>query len=170
MPHPAAMETDALLANCDVQRTRASGPGGQHRNKVETAVRLTHRPTGVTVLAGERRSQAQNHAAAVSRLRVKLAIAVRYPVGGEAGEPVPSARWSARVKGGRLSINPKHDDFPALLAEAMDVLDADGYDTAASAQALGVSASQLVKLLRHEPAALVKVNAGRAERGLGAFR
>lgn len=166
MPHPAALEPDALLADCEVQRTRGSGPGGQHRNKVSTAVRLTHRPTGVTVLASERRSQAQNQAVAVFRLRVKLAIAVRCPVGARGAGTVPSARWSARVRGGRLAINPGHADFPALLAEALDVLDAEGYDAAGSADALGVSTSQLVKLLRHEPAALEQVNAARAGRGL----
>ena len=167
MPHPAALQPDALLTDCDVQRTRTSGPGGQHRNKVETAVRLTHRPTGVSVLAGERRSQAQNQAAALFRLRVKLAVGVRHPVGAPADGPVPSARWSARVAGGRLSVSPKHDDFPALLAEALDHLDTDGYDTSVSAAALGVSASQLVKLLRREPAALEQLNRQRRERGLG---
>ncbi|XAM01563.1 peptide chain release factor-like protein [Phycisphaeraceae bacterium D3-23] len=165
MPHPAALEIDDLLADCDVQRTRGSGPGGQHRNKVETAVRLTHRPTGLSVLASERRSQEQNRAAAAARLRVKLALTVRRPVGADPGEPIPSARWSARVKGGRLSINPSHDDFPALLAEALDHLAADEYDVAVSAQALGVSTSQLVKLLRHEPAGLEQVNRERKQRG-----
>ncbi|MEM9415875.1 MAG: peptide chain release factor-like protein [Planctomycetota bacterium] len=169
MPHPAALEIDDLLADCDVQRTRSSGPGGQHRNKVETAVRLTHRPTGLSVLAGERRSQAQNHAAAVARLRVQLALKARHPVGAVQGEPIPSARWSARVKAGRLAINPKHADFPALLAEAMDHLEADGYDVAVSASALSVSTSQLVKLLRHEPAALEQVNRERKARGLRGF-
>lgn len=169
MTHPAAMTLDELLSACDVQRTRGSGPGGQNRNKVETAVRLTHRPTGVSVVASERRSQAQNHAAAVFRLRVKLALAVRRPVGagGGAVPGVPSARWSARVKGDRLSINPGHEDFPALLAEALDVVAAEGYEVSAAAGVLGVSASQLVKLLRHEPAALEKVNAERGGRGLG---
>jgi hypothetical protein len=169
MPHPAAIEPDELLADCEVQRTRGSGPGGQHRNKVSTAVRLTHRPTGVSVVASERRSQAQNHAAAVFRLRVKLALAVRRPVGAGGGAGVPSARWSARVKGGRLAINPGHEDFPALLAEALDVITADGDDVAAAADTLGVSTTQLVKLLRHEPAALEQVNAGRVARGLRAL-
>ncbi|MFI4860536.1 MAG: peptide chain release factor family protein [Phycisphaerales bacterium JB063] len=166
MPHPAALEIDTLLADCDVQRTRGSGPGGQNRNKVETAIRLTHRPTGLSVLATERRSQEQNRAAAVARLRVKLALAVRRPVGSAKGTPTPSPRWSARVKGGRLAINPGHDDFPALLAEALDHLEADGYDVAVSAAALGVSTSQLVKLLRHEPAGLEQVNRERKQRGL----
>jgi protein subunit release factor B len=52
---------------------RASGPGGQHRNKTESGVRLTHLPTGVTVTATERRSQAANRKAARQRLARKLA-------------------------------------------------------------------------------------------------
>jgi len=47
----------ALLAECVEEFFIASGPGGQHRNKTESGVRLTHGPTGVTVSATERRSQ-----------------------------------------------------------------------------------------------------------------
>lgn len=52
---------------------RASGPGGQHRNRRETAVRIRHRPTGVTVTATERRSQAENREIALERLHAALA-------------------------------------------------------------------------------------------------
>ena len=52
---------------------RASGPGGQHRNKTETGVRLTHLPSGVTVSATERRSQHQNREVALRRLAAALA-------------------------------------------------------------------------------------------------
>ncbi len=52
---------------------KASGPGGQHRNKTETGVRLTHLPTGLTVTATERRSRERNRAMALKRLVELLA-------------------------------------------------------------------------------------------------
>ena len=51
---------------------RAGGPGGQHRNRRETGVRMTHGPTGVVVIATERRSQAQNRALALERMVERL--------------------------------------------------------------------------------------------------
>jgi protein subunit release factor B len=67
-----ALSDEALLAECDEQFFIASGPGGQHRNKTETGVRLTHRPTKLTVTATERRSQLQNRREAMDRLRDAL--------------------------------------------------------------------------------------------------
>jgi protein subunit release factor A len=51
---------------------RSSGAGGQHRNKTDSAVRLTHLPTGIQVTATEERSQHQNRAVAWKRLEEKL--------------------------------------------------------------------------------------------------
>lgn len=65
-------DDETLLAACDVEFTRGSGPGGQHRNKTESAVRLRHRPTGLVAQASERRSQSQNLGVALARLRVLL--------------------------------------------------------------------------------------------------
>ena len=62
----------ALLAECDVQTFRAGGPGGQHQNKTDSAVRLVHRPTGLTVTCRAQRSQYLNKMDALRRLRLKL--------------------------------------------------------------------------------------------------
>lgn len=55
-----------------VDTFRASGAGGQHRNKTDSAVRLTHLPSGIVVTATEERSQHQNRAVAIQRLQTKL--------------------------------------------------------------------------------------------------
>ena len=62
----------ALLAECEVQTFRAGGPGGQHQNVTDSAVRLRHRPTGLTVTCRAPRSQYLNKMDALRRLRIKL--------------------------------------------------------------------------------------------------
>src|SRR3989304_1767634 len=89
----------ALLAECEVDTYRASGPGGQNRNKVETAVRLRHKPTGLSVIAEESRSQAENRARALRRLRKAIALRVRRPVDVEG---VPEAARACIDGAGRL--------------------------------------------------------------------
>src|SRR5208337_362078 len=106
--HPAAIRAEQLLAECEVHRLRRSGPGGQHRNKVETAIRLHHLPTGVRAEASERRSQAQNQSVALFRLRVNLALEVRRSC---SSDYVPSPLWQSRCGGGVLKLSAAHDDF-----------------------------------------------------------
>ena len=65
-------DNNALLKDVQFQTMRGSGPGGQHRNKVETAVRATHIPTGITVIATEHRSQYRNKQLALERLQNRL--------------------------------------------------------------------------------------------------
>ena len=65
-------DDDALLAECDVDTFRAGGPGGQHQNKTESAVRLTHRPSGVVVTSRQSRSQHRNRQLALAELRRRL--------------------------------------------------------------------------------------------------
>jgi hypothetical protein len=159
--HPAALPIDELLDACDVATTRRGGPGGQHRNKVETAVVIRHRPTGVVGEASERRSQAENRRMAVRRLRLALAVAVREPPAA-----ARSSAWSARSRAGRLAVASDHDDYPTILAEALDELAARGWRLADAARQLGITTSQLVGLFRRSPAAWQAVNAARRQAGL----
>src|SRR6266511_1632002 len=66
-----------LLAQCEVDTYRASGPGGQKRNKTSSAVRLRHPPSGLLVIAEESRSQHENRDRALRRLRRALYLQVR---------------------------------------------------------------------------------------------
>jgi len=78
---------EALLAECDVQTFRAGGPGGQHQNVTDSAVRLVHRSTGLTVTSRAQRSQYLNKKDALRRLRIKLR---------RLNEPAPSPRRPTR--------------------------------------------------------------------------
>jgi hypothetical protein len=165
--HPAALPIDLLLRNCETRRSRRSGPGGQHRNKVETAIVLVHRPTGIKSEASERRSQHENKLMAVYRLRVNLALQLRCE---RQDGAVPSTLWQSRRRGKQMQVNPHHHDFPALLAEALDVVAAEAYNVASAARQLGVSTSQMVRFLQQEPRAFEQVNRERHQRGLRELR
>ncbi len=70
-------EDRVLLAQCLVSTFRASGPGGQHRNVTESAVRLIHRPTGLVVTSSSHRSQHRNRREALAVLRRRLEARAR---------------------------------------------------------------------------------------------
>jgi len=91
-----ALGLDAIKAQTSVTFFRSGGPGGQHRNKVETAVRLVHEPTGVTVVAADERSQRRNLTVAFDRLREKLAARSAVP------RPRVPTRITAAVRRVRL--------------------------------------------------------------------
>ena len=71
-PDSGPREGAGLLAECRVDTFRSGGKGGQHQNKVESGVRLTHRPTGLVVVSRKHRSQHRNREAALERLKQKL--------------------------------------------------------------------------------------------------
>jgi len=162
--HPSMLEEADLLKDCEVEFGRATGPGGQNRNRRDTATTVTHVPTGVVGAATERRSQAQNRSRAIFRLRLKLASTVRSKTHHERHRP--SELWVRRRQGRSMSVNPMHADYPALLAEAMDVIVARRYDVAGAAGVLDISMSQLAKLIRHNKKAFAVVNRGREAQGL----
>jgi len=71
-PPPHRLPDEELLAQCRVDTFRSGGPGGQHQNKTESGVRLTHLTTGLVVTARESRSQHSNRRVALTRLRAAL--------------------------------------------------------------------------------------------------
>jgi hypothetical protein len=167
MPHPASLPLGQLLSECEMKQTRRGGPGGQHRNKTESAIVLTHLPTGIIGQASERRSQHENREVAIDRLRINLALAIRSEF---ASDPLPSELWNSRKRGRQISVSEAHADFPALLAEALDCLKYDQFDIATTAQRLGVSSSQLLKFLKQCPASFQMLNTERQRRGLRTLR
>jgi hypothetical protein len=171
-PHPATLAEHDLRAQCRMSKGRSGGPGGQNRNKVETLVRFEHTATGVQRHAGERRSAIENERVALRRLRLALAVAVRCDVpAGDARSDLWKQRCQPRGKeGGRIAVSERHDDFPSLLAEALDILRACGWDQAKAAARLCCTPSQLLKLLSMYPPAMHLLNASRAACGLRPLR
>lgn len=190
--HPACLDDEKLLEQCEMGFGRGAGPGGQHRNKVETLVRIVHVSTGIEAQAGERRSQIENKRMALRRLRLALAVHVRMPVpegeigselwrsrrhnprrgqelhGGIGGQS-PLGRWRGGGSG-LISVNPDHHDYPCLLAEALDVIADCGWDPKLASLRLQCSASQLIKLVADHPPALTLWNSEREKRGMKALR
>ena len=168
-PHPARLPREALEAQTRFEAIKSAGPGGQHRNKVATGVRLTHLPTGIQGMATERRSQLENRLTALARLRLRLALDHRtLPRDADlraGAHYIPSGEWRARVREERIRVNPSHEEFPALLAEALDRLHARQDDLEATARDFGVTRTQFVRFLALEPAALGMLNERRRARG-----
>ena len=93
-----------LKHDCDVETYRASGPGGQHRNKTESAVRMTHRPTGIVRVATEHRSQLRNRELALERIWRAIEARRRKP------KPRVATRPSKAAKGRRLAEKKQESD------------------------------------------------------------
>ncbi len=149
------LDDDALLAQCDVHLYRSSGPGGQHRNKVSSAVRYRHTPTGISAHADESRSQHDNRRQALIRLRMNLALQFRVAFDPGTDELPPVAREclitlrKGPLQGARrLDVGRKDHRFWPVAAFVLDLLEALDARLADAAEHLGVTTSNLVSFLK----------------------
>jgi hypothetical protein len=155
---------DQLLAQCDEDHYRASGPGGQKRNKTSNAVRLRHRPTGFIVTATESRSQKENRLYAIRRMRLKLATDLREPIDPLRFEP-PDWFLSFRRQE-RIEASHRHEYYPAAAGLVLDLMKALGGNPATVAINLGVSTSSVIKLLESDAHFWTAANTIRADLGM----
>lgn len=143
------LDDDALFRLCRHEFYKAQGRGGQKRNKTSNAIRLTFTPVEITVTDCSGRSQHQNRAIALSRLRCEIAMQVRGEV-----PDVP------------VDMSIKNPNYPLWIARIIDLLDINAFDPKVTAEAMGVSRSRLLKLLSRDKALWQFMNQCREKLGL----
>lgn len=147
------LSDDQLLAQCAVDTYRASGPGGQKRNKTSSAVRLRHLPSGLLVIAEESRSQHENKARALKRLRQGLFLQLREAVDDGPVEQIALKPeiTAAKNREGRLDVRRKDPLYWPAAGAVLDVLEAVEGRVSVAAKLLGVSTGNLIDFLEQEP-------------------
>ena len=108
---PAPEAGGDLLSECRIDTFRSGGKGGQHQNKVESGVRLTHRPSGIVVTSRRFRSQHRNREEALERLSRKLDARSR------AAKPRVPTQVTRAQKRKRLEAKRKRSRLKALRAK-----------------------------------------------------
>lgn len=158
---------DALIAQCEVDRYRASGPGGQHRNKTESAVRLRHKLTGVSAIGEDSRSQAENKLHAVRRLRAAIALEIREPATAISPRLAALAAAGTAPLGGKTRLT---GEYWAAIGELLDLVVANNLEIGTTAQQLGITTGALSKLLLHDEQVGRALNDLRRAKGMRPLR
>ncbi|CAA3022336.1 peptide chain release factor 1 [Olea europaea subsp. europaea] len=164
------MTDDQLISQCEMNTFKASGPGGQHRNKRESAVRLKHLPTGIIAQAVEDRSQHKNRSSALARLRMLLALKVRNTVDLDAYLPPPElvqilpAKSTVRGLYQGHQIGPNNPKFVMGMQALLDLIFAGKGSVADAAKKLGLSTGALSRLILSDDSLRMAVNELRASK------
>ncbi len=153
-----------LLQDCAVDTYRASGPGGQKRNKTSSAVRIRHLPTGLLVIAEESRSQHENKAKALQRLRQAFCLHYRDPVTLDVAKFDPQLQ-AARGADGRFQVSKKHPSFWPAAGVLLDLLILCDAQLSTLAEELGTSTANLITFVAEHPKLWQVVNQLRQKAG-----
>jgi hypothetical protein len=155
----------AFLKTCRFDTYMASGHGGQKRNRTYSAVRLTHLPTTLAVIAEESRSQAENKLKALKRLRMAIALRARkHPATGRF--TIPEEIREYFKPDAPLQVSSKNPLYPLVCASALDALYLTEGKIGAAAALLSISTGRLNKFLSKDKDLLNAVNELRARFGL----
>jgi hypothetical protein len=164
-PYATLRKSDRdLLAECEVHTYRASGPGGQKRNKVESAVRIRHLPSGVTAIAEDSRSQLENRPIALRRLREAIAIRARSPIVLTDFEH-PDELRAVMGHDGRIRVTDKNPNYPIAVAAVLDVLATCSGRVSDTANVLGMSTHHVTQFLAEHPHVWQEANRIRTQHG-----
>lgn len=164
-----SLDDRSLIKQCQVDTYRASGPGGQKRNKTDSAVRLRHGATKLIVVAVESRSQHENRARALKRLRKAIALRIRVPIDPVRYQPGLIV-LQCLSKASKLRIGRRDHRYPHVAAEVLDLLDACGCRVASAAEKLGISTANLVAFLQNDVKLWARVNEMRTSAGITPLR
>jgi hypothetical protein len=163
------LSDEQLLAQCEVDTYRASGPGGQKRNKTSSAVRLRHPASGLCVIAEESRSQHENRARALRRMRQALYLELREAIPTDQLEPECLARRAdygpALEADGRLHLGARDRRFWPAAGVVLDVLLACQARLSDAALALGTTTGNLGDFLRTDDKVWQQANRMRIQFG-----
>ena len=161
-----SLNDSQLLSQCEVDTYRASGPGGQKRNKTSSAVRIRHPPSGLITIAEESRSQHENRARALRRLRQALYLKVRdeLPAGADARKMI-AGRFHNGSGTGRIDLRRKDPRYWPAVGLVLDVLQAMQARVSEAAEILGVSTGNLIAFLSSDAKVWEQANHLRARFG-----
>lgn len=134
-----------LMKQCVFDRFRARGPGGQKKNKTDSAVRIRHISLGLIGLSSESRSQHVNRIYALRRLRLKIALTLRN---NDQDDQIELEKFVQQMKTTSFALNIRDPRYPIIVASLFDELNANDWKISITAKKIGITSSALNKFLR----------------------
>jgi len=137
---------EELLKECDWYAGRASGPGGQKRNKTHSAINIIHTPTKVSAIANEHRMQGENRRLALKRLRMQLMLEFRDEIDVNIFI-LPDYVQQQIDNKGKLRVNVKNELYLQITALMLDLMYTFHGEVAPCAKCLGITTTNFINLL-----------------------